>query len=61
MDIGRQKQRLAHKPRLINASFIRTMTVGSGIKPDLLTSPPEERSWAIPPVGTSTPPRRLSW
>lgn len=42
-------------------SFIRTVTVGSGLAPDLLTSPHEERSRAprhagIPPVGTFTPP-----
>ena len=48
------------------SSFIRTMTVGSGISPDLLTPTPvsnQSRALAgspsqigIPPVGNFTPP-----
>jgi hypothetical protein len=44
-------------------SLIRTVTVGSGVTPDLLTLPRSEKAlagfetWAsLPPVGTFTPP-----
>jgi hypothetical protein len=48
--------------RLRSFSFIRTMTVGSGIKPDLLTFPEAPESARglklalLPPVGSFTPP-----
>ena len=45
----------------VHFSFIRTVTVGSGFPPDLLTPPRGGRSRlspnrGIPPVGTFTPP-----
>lgn len=54
-------------PGSIPFSSIRTVTVGSGVAPDLLTPPPWELSRAagarglmrflhLPPVGSSTPP-----
>ncbi len=49
--------------RVFPSSFIRTMTVGSGIEPDLLTLPGNRQALAgsapegtLPPVGISTPP-----
>ena len=48
--------------RLRSFSFIRTMTVGSGIQPDLLTFPENPESARglklslLPPVGSFTPP-----
>jgi len=45
------------------SSFIRTVTVGSGIEPDLLTSRPKPEALAgsfpcgnLPPVGSFAPP-----
>lgn len=49
--------------RVFPSSFIRTMTVGSGMGPDLLTLPGDRQALAgsasedaLPPVGISTPP-----
>jgi hypothetical protein len=46
--------------RLVPFSFIRTLTVGPGITPDLLSLPQEALAglaWLpLPPVGNSTPP-----
>ncbi|BBD09971.1 uncharacterized protein DFE_3245 [Desulfovibrio ferrophilus] len=60
----RQSAAIRREAGPARSSSIRTVTVGSGISPDLLTSLPDEESArglpghkaGIPPVGTSTPP-----
>lgn len=53
--------------RMASSSFIRTITVGSGVTPDLLTFRQGGGSArglgpkAIPPVGNHTPPRRRNY
>ena len=66
-EIGMQQPaRGSHDAISVLSSFIRTVTVGSGISPDLLTPTPvsnQGRALAgspsqigIPPVGNFTPP-----
>jgi len=58
---GVAKSHARRQRRLVPFSFIRTMTVGSGVTPDLLTSQTPGAlaglaSLPLPPVGNYTPP-----
>jgi hypothetical protein len=60
--LGANKMRAQGRPDgpCLTPSFIRTMTVGSGVSPDLLTpgmaGALAGSSFDLPPVGTFTPP-----
>ena len=59
---GAYKQTKPYKSASQLPSFIRTITVGSGVPPDhvpRLCLRSAQYSWAVPPIGNCTLPRRL--